>query len=136
MKPELFRETCKIIYNEHSLLHSTGEKFNAIEHLNNLINEFDKIIATNGIIESDVYNEIVLFTRVYDKVCDIQKWMIECRDLKIKTNTDLNRFPAKTARIHDALEIVQAYENRIQRTLQELAVIICNSYIFQDVYTK
>ncbi len=135
MKPELFREICMNICNHYDLLvFSTAEKYNSVKHLNNLISEFDKIIGTNGIIESNVYDEIVLFTRIYYAVCNIQRWMKAYCDLKLEIITDLNRFPAKY--INDKLEHLNSYEGKIRRELHDITLIIHDSYIFEATNKK
>ena len=136
MDSNLFKETCRIIQENYEMLEDGNNPNKAMKNFENIINEFNKIIATKEIIKTNVYEEIVLFVKIYERVCDIQNWMEKYRDLKISIVKNLNFFPAEHQLISSKLNDLMNCESIVTRKLHEISVIIANSCILEDTKKK
>ena len=133
MDSNTFKETCRIIDENYG---NACDNIKGMRYFSNIISEFDKIIATNGIIKTDVYDEIVLFVKIHERVSNIQNCMKLYTDLKKKVKEKLEEFPTEITTIREQLERLMNYECTITRKLHEIDVLIVNSGILEDTKTK
>ncbi len=133
MDSNTFKETCRIIDENYE---NACDNIKGMRYFSNIISEFNKIIATNGIIKTDVYDEIVLFVKIHERVSNILNFMTSYTDLKKNVKEKLEEFPTEITTIREQLERLMNYESTITRELHEIDVLIANSGILEDTKTK